>query len=344
MSESVAAHVRAAGFMISLRGHAQLHRVLPMGVEYLNLALPARPLLASWQRWYQPDLRWLFRGYDVVHGTNFVVPPVKGIATVVTVHDLTPLLYPHLCRPEVLGFPTLVRHAIGAGAIVHTPSEFVRAQVLDYFGAEPSRVVAIAHGVTPLVSNPSPPSIARQLDGRPYILAMSTLEPRKGLVYLVRAFERIGSRHPDVRLVLTGQPGWGMDELLAEFRGPAVAERILLPGYVSDQERSWLLRNAHVFAYPSLYEGFGLPLLEAMSVGTPVVTTNVGAIVEVAAEAAMMVPPRAVEELAQALEVLLDESETRAAMIERGYARAAQFSWKTNGEQMAALYARAAQG
>jgi glycosyltransferase involved in cell wall biosynthesis len=173
---------------------------------------------------------------------------------------------------------------------------------------------------------------------------MSTLEPRKGLVYLVRAFERLASLHPDIRLVLTGKPGWGMDELLAEFRDPAVAERILLPGYVSDQERSWLLRNAHVFAYPSLYEGFGLPLLEAMSVGTPVVTTNVGAIYEVAAEAAMMVAPRAVDELAQALELLLDESETRAAMIARGYARAAQFSWKANGEQMASLYAKAVQG
>ena len=344
MSESVSAHVRAAGFMISLRGHAQLHRVLPVGVEYLNLALPARPLLASWQRWYQPDLRWLFRGYDVVHGTNFVVPPVKGTATVVTVHDLTPLLYPHLCRPEVLGFPALVRRAIDAGAIVHTPSEFVRSQVLDYFGVEPSRVVAIAHGVTPLVPNPSPPPIARRLDGRPYILAMSTLEPRKGLVYLVRAFERMAPLYPDIRLVLTGQPGWGMDELLAEFRDPAVAERILLPGYVSNQERSWLLRNAHVFAYPSLYEGFGLPLLEAMSVGTPVVTTNVGAIREVAAEAAMLVAPRAVDELAQALEVLLGESETRSTVIERGYARAAQFSWRANGEQMAALYAKAAQG
>jgi glycosyltransferase involved in cell wall biosynthesis len=299
--------------------------------------------LASWQRWYQPDLRWFFRGYDVVHGTNFVVPPVKGTPTVVTVHDLTPLLYPHLCRPEVLGFPTLVRHAIDAGAIVHTPSEFVRAQVLDHFRVEPSRVVAIAHGVTPLVSEPAQPPVAHRLDGRPYILAMSTLEPRKGLVYLVRAFEQITSRHPDVRLVLTGQPGWGMDELLAEFHGPSVSERILLPGYVTDEERSWLLRNAQVFAYPSLYEGFGLPLLEAMSVGTPVVTTYAGAIREVVADAAITVPPRAVEELAQALEVLFDESATRAVMIERGYARAAQFSWKLNGDQMAALYTKVAQ-
>lgn len=342
MSEAVSTRVDASGFMISLRGHAQLQGALPKGVHHLNLPLPARPLLASWKQWYQPDLRWFFRGYDVVHGTNFVVPPVKGIATVVTVHDLTPLLYPHLCRPEVLSFPALIRHAIDAGAIVHTPSEFVRAEVLEHFSVDASRVVAIAHGVTPLVADPKEPPVARLLDGRPYILAMSTLEPRKGLVYLVRAFGQISDRHPEVRLVLTGQPGWGMEELLAEFQEPSVSERILMPGYVTDEERSWLLRNANVFAYPSLYEGFGLPLLEAMSVGTPVATTFVGAIREIAADAAIMVAPRAVDELAQALEVLLYDSATRALMIERGYTRAAQFSWEANGEQMAALYARAA--
>lgn len=340
MAGSVAPHVDAAGFMVSLRRHGQLRQALPTGVAYLNLALPARPLLASWQRWYRPDLRGLFRGFDVIHGTNFVVPPVRGKATIVTVHDLAPLLYPHLCRPEVLVFPTLVRHAVEAGSFVHTPSEFVRGQVLDYFGIAPDRVVAIGHGVTPLCAQPSIPPIATELAGHPYILALSTLEPRKGLRYLVQAFAELAPRYPDLRLVLTGQSGWGLDELLASLGASVLAGRILLPGYVAEDARSWLLRNAHVFAYPSLYEGFGLPPLEAMSVGTPVVTTTAGAIMEVVGDAAITVAPRSADELASALTRVIEDDELRESLIEQGYSRAARFSWDRSGEQMAALYAR----
>ncbi|WP_298212029.1 glycosyltransferase family 1 protein [Ferrimicrobium sp.] len=342
MAEAVASHVDATGFMVSLRRHGQLRQALPAGVDYLNLPLPARPLLASWQRWYRPDLRDLFHGFDVIHGTNFVVPPARGKATVVTVHDLTPLLYPRLCRPEVLAFPTLVRHAVQAGSFVHTPSEFIRGQVIDYFGVEPDRVVAIAHGITPLQARPSLPPIAHQLGGRPYILAMSTLEPRKGLNYLVQAFADLTARYPDLRLVLTGQYGWGFDELLASVHTPALTHRILLPGYVTEDTRSWLLRNALLFAYPSLYEGFGLPLLEAMSVGTPVVTTTAGAIVEVVGDAAITVAPRSADELVTALTAVIEKDELRGELIARGRKRAALFSWHRSGEQMAALYAKAA--
>lgn len=341
MAESVARHVDAAGFMISMRGRGKLRDLLPPGVSHLSLALPARPLMASWRWCYCPDLRWLFHGFDVVHGTNFVVPPSRGIARVVTVHDLTPLLFPRFCRPEVLGFPALVRHAIRSGAYVHTPSEFVRQQVLEYLDADPERVVSIAHGITPLDADPEPPHFASLLDGRPWVLAMSTLEPRKGLARLVKAFEGIAPLHPDLLLVLTGQAGWGIDDLLGQLKNSSIAERVVLPGYVSDNDRSWLLRNATVFAYPSLYEGFGLPPLEAMSVGTPVVSTDAGAIPEVVGSAAILVPPNSVDELADALTEVVTSSTTRASLVELGYERARRYSWHTNGEQMATLYSQA---
>jgi len=343
MAASVTEHVDASGFMISMRGRQQLRALLPPGVSHLDRVLPARPLMAAWERWYRPDLRYLFRGFDVVHGTNFVVPPIGGIGRVVTVHDLTPLLSPRFCRSDVLAFPTLVRHAIRSGAYVHTPSAFVRAQVLDYFGADPSMVVAIAHGITPLPEGTSVTSaISSRLAGRPFVLALSTLEPRKGLIYLVKAFASISAKNPDLRLVLTGQAGWGIDELLGQLREPSLNDRVILAGYVSEDDRAWLLRNALVFAYPSLYEGFGLPPLEAMSVGTPVVSTLGGAIPEVVGPAAVLVAPGAIDELADALVEVMDSPSKRASLIELGYQRASQYSWETNGQEMAKLYAQVA--
>jgi glycosyltransferase involved in cell wall biosynthesis len=161
------------------------------------------------------------------------------------------------------------------------------------------------------------------------------------LTYLVQAFDRLASRDSDLRLVLTGQPGWKTDELLAGISSRSVAERIFLPGYVDDGARSWLLRNASVFAYPSLYEGFGLPPLEAMSVGTPVVTTTAGAIPEVVGGAALMVAPRSVDELVEALGQVLSDGSVVESLVKMGYERAAEFSWDNMGREMVELYRRA---
>ncbi len=334
------AGVEVAAFPISLRRRGALRGLLPDRVAPLELPLAARPLRWGWTHLGRPRLDALFSGFDVIHGTNFVVPPAKRIGTVVTVHDLTPLLFPEYCEPAVLDYPVLVKRALGAGTFVITPSHFVREQVLDRFGADPDRVVAIWEGPLEPAGQPeaSRPSWA---EGR-FLASLSTLEPRKGVVDLLAAFERVAAEVDGVRLVIAGRRGWGLEEFDRALAGSAVRDRVVLPGYVTPAERRWLLENAEAFVLASHYEGFGLPLLEAMAYRCPVIATTAGALPEVAGDAAVLVDPRDPEGLAAAIVKVLADPEGATAMVARGERRLARFSWAEMARRTAAVYAMAA--
>jgi len=322
---------------------------VPAKVRVQQRPMPARPLHAAWKRGSTPKVEWFFGKVDVVHGTNFVVPPTKHAGTVVTVHDLTPLHFPELCTPATLAYPDLIRRALRRGAWVHTVSDFVASEVVDAFEVDPSRVVTVAHGV------PELPSVSLGEAGRlverylpdgaaRYILAVGTAEPRKDLPGLVRAFDQLASRsgHDDLVLLLAGQPGWGDDALTAAIDHAQAAKRIIRTGWVDDVTLSALLSQAAVLAYPSLYEGFGFPPLQAMVAGAPVVATRAGAIPEVVGDAAVLTAVGDTDGLAGALDQVLTDAELRARLIAAGTARAATFSWDRCGEGLAHLYRRIA--
>jgi glycosyltransferase involved in cell wall biosynthesis len=293
---------------------------------------------------------------DVVHGTNFVVPPAKRAARVVTVHDLTAVRFPAMCDDSTRMFPAIVRRAVAEGAWVHTPSQFVADEVVVEFGVAAERVRVVHHGIPghgPSVDTNAPPRGPSPESAPPeslvlptgtvrYVLALGTVEPRKDLPGLVHAFDRLAGDQPDVALVLAGSPGWGDDALEDALSASPWRERIVRLGYVDDDTRREVLAGASVLAYPSLYEGFGFPPLESMAMGVPVVATSVGAIPEVAGEGALLVPPSDVDALASALTEVLENMEIRQALIKRGLARAGLFSWASCGEGLADLYATAA--
>jgi glycosyltransferase involved in cell wall biosynthesis len=284
----------------------------------------------------------------VVHGTNFVVPPTTAAARVLTVHDLTPVKYPELCDPASLVFRDFVQRAVQRGAWVHTHSQFVADEVVDVFNADPSRVRAIWSGVPDLgpgiASGPAtgpgtlPDGVHR------YVLAIGTVEPRKDLPGLVRAFDRVAAGQADVALVIIGSEGWGSSALDEALSSLTHRDRVLRLGYVPDAELVGWLRAAAVLAYPSRYEGFGFPPLLAMSLGVPVVTTLAGSIPEVVGDAASLVPPDDVGALADALDAVLGDQILAAALRDAGRNRAALFSWEQCAVQMADLYAAAAHG
>jgi glycosyltransferase involved in cell wall biosynthesis len=313
-----------------------LRAPLPAGA--LRLRWPAGPTLRSWGRVGRPRHRRALRGVSVVHGTNYVVPPWRG-PRVVTVHDCSLITRPELVNTTVHAFVPVLRRAVRTGAWVHTPSTFVADQVRELFGTE--RVRAIHHGPPePVVTSGSGASGLPGLNGRPYVLALAAREPRKNLVRLVEAFAAVGSHRPQLSLVLMGPPGPDQPRIEATIESlpHPVAERVLLTDWVDDHHRAAALRGAQALAYPSLDEGFGLPLLEAMQAGVPVVAADVGAIPEVAGDAALLVDPLDVDALAGALATAVDDDTARAGLVARGHQRVDEFSWNRSARAMADLY------
>lgn len=328
------------GFAVTWRGRGQLPAAVPEGVTVVDRPMPARPLREAWKRGDRPSVdRWIGR-HDVVWGPNFVVPPTRA-ATLVTVHDLTPLRYPQLANAATLAYPVLIRRALRRGTWVHTPSAFVRDEVITAFGAPPERVVAIHHGVRRTA--PGDTASGRRLAGAErYVLALGTVEPRKDLPSLVAAFDALAADHPDVRLVIAGPDGWGAEALTEAIGRAHHGHQIVRLGWVSDDDRQALLRGAAVFCYPSVYEGFGLPPLEAMSAGVPVVATSAGALPEVCGAGADLVPTGDTAALRAALVRALDDEAHRAELIARGTAALERFEWSRTAEAFAGLIHRVA--
>jgi alpha-1,3-rhamnosyl/mannosyltransferase len=176
-----------------------------------------------------------------------------------------------------------------------------------------------------------------------YVLALGTVEPRKDLPSLLAAFDAAAARLPDVRLVVAGPDGWGQPAFDDALARTVHRDRVVRVGWVEDPVRAALLSGAWAYAYPSLYEGFGFPPLEAMAVGVPVVATTAGALPEVLGDAARLVPPGDTDALAEAL-VALDDDAERAALVERGRRRVGRFSWDACADGLTALYRRAVGG
>ena len=342
------ADVRASAFAVSWRRRHGLAGVVPPGVTVRQRPMPARPLQFLWHRSDAAPIEWFTGDADVVHGTNYVVPPARRAARVVTVHDLTVWRYPELCDPATLSFPAFVRRAIEGGAFVHTHTQFVADEVVDRLGADPGRVRAIAPGIPrrpdamPGDVDGAPPAVGLPPGTDRYVLAVGTIEPRKDHPGLVRAFDGLAADRPDVALVVVGASGWGVEAFEAAVVASPFRSRIVRPGFLGDGELASLLAHAAVLAYPSVYEGFGFPPLEAMAAGVPVVASAAGSVPEVAGAGACLVPPGDPDALGAALARVLDDDRERQALIARGRDRAAGFTWERCAEEFVELYRNAA--
>jgi glycosyltransferase involved in cell wall biosynthesis len=339
--------VRAYAVTWRRRGMVQAH--LPAGVRAQQRPMPARPLHALWARGDTPPLEWFIGAVDVVHGTNFVVPPTGHAAAVASVHDLTPVHHPEMCNEATLAYPGLIRRALGRGAWVHTDSAFVAGEVVAAFRADPARVRVVNPGI-PELPHLSEAEAAAAL-GRllppgtgPYCLAVGTAEPRKDLPGLVGAFTEVAARQGDVSLVLAGPPGWGEESLAAAIAASPARDRIVRTGWVDPPGLAALLARATVLAYPSRYEGFGFPPLQAMRAGVPVVATRAGSLAEVLGDGALLVDPGDHDTLAGALLACLADEALRHRLVAAGTAWSARFSWERCGAGLEELYRDAAGG
>lgn len=284
--------------------------------------------------------------FALFHGTNFDLPYWTTCPTVLTIHDLSLLLFPqthepHLVRRAGRVLPLMVRKAT---AII-TPSETVKRELCEHLEVNEDKVFAIPEAARacfyPALSSETEP-IRQRLGIQPeFILFVGTVEPRKNLLTLARAFERIANTHARLQLVIAGQKGWLSDDLMAYLDESGIRDRVLFTGHLSDDDLRALYSSCRVFAYTSLYEGFGLPLLEAMACGAPVVTSNVGSIVETVGDAARLVSPTDASELAQAISALLDDPREREHRSALGIEHAKKFSWERTAAATWEVYQKA---
>jgi glycosyltransferase involved in cell wall biosynthesis len=326
-------------FSLTWRGRGGLATVVPRDVAVVTRPIPARPARWLWKRMDWPRIDAWTGPVDVVHGPNYVVPPTRA-ARVVSVHDLTTVRFPELCTRDTLDFPALVQRAIDGGAWVHTDSEFVADEVRSHFEVAVDKVVAIHLGVPDLPES-EPGAGGRLAGGERYVVAVGTIEPRKDLARLVEAFDEVAADDDELRLVIAGPDGWGTEQVADAIDRARHSSRIVRTGWVSDDERAALVRDAIALVHAARYEGFGFPPLEAMTAGVPVVATGAGAVTEVVGDAGLVVAPEDTAAMAAALARIVDDGELRATLVRRGSERAAQFSWARCADQLADLYQRA---
>jgi glycosyltransferase involved in cell wall biosynthesis len=311
------------------------------------------PIPATWferssMRWELPRLEWLAR-FDVLFAPNFVPPPTASRRLVVTIHDLAFRLHPETAPMATRRWLDRLDRAVRQAAEVVAVSEATRRDLLELYALNPDRVTVIHHGIDADRFRPAPPEEVDRIRGRhgiegPYLLFLGGLEPRKNLPALVRAWSRV----PDgPGLVIAGASvPWNpegrteLERTLAALPG-AVRHRITLTGYVGHRDKVALLTGALALAFPSLYEGFGLPILEAMAVGTPVVTSDVSSMPEVAGDAAVLVDPRDEEALADGLGRVVTDHDLVERLRAAGRDRIGEFGWDRSARAHAEVLHRA---
>ena len=297
--------------------------------------LSGLPLLPGW--------RTAIDASDLFHGADVVTPRLRQ-PIVITIHDLTTLIFPHhhsqLNRLYLRwALPVMARRA---DAII-ADSHATKRDIVALLSAAPEKVTVVHLGVDTARFAPQAPaaveSVLASLGVRaPYVLAVGTLEPRKNLVTLLQAYATLPQSAP--QLVLVGGKGWGDDRLALAIREMGLADRVRLTGYVADELLPALYSGAEAFVYPSLYEGFGLPVLEAMACGAPVITSNVSSLPEVVGTAALLVDPHDVRQLAGALEMLLESPARRRDLRAEGLARTQMFTWANCAQATVEVYRR----
>jgi glycosyltransferase involved in cell wall biosynthesis len=312
--------------------------------KILPIRWPNKLLNAAWAYSLFPKIETFTGSLDLFHAPNFQMPPTRKAASVLTIHDLVFLLHPEMAIPaSVRHFGPRIRHYAARADIIVADSHATANDIVTHLDVRPERVRTVYPGATRLreAGQNEIESIRRKHGiGQNYILFVGAIEPRKNLARLFTAFDLSGL-HRDFELVLVGPKGWHTDNIFATWRGLPCRDRIRWLDYVDDTDLAALYSGAAFFAYPSLLEGFGLPILEAMSVGCPVLTSGVSSMPEVAGDAALYIEPFDIDSIACGLRRLADDTALRLNLATLGRQRVELFTWERAASEMIEIYGHA---
>lgn len=311
--------------------------------SHQDTSQPARRVL--WEQLIQPRVLQDIKA-DLVHGPVFVGPLVSPCPVVVTVHDLSFIRFPQLFRPvNRLYLTVMTRLSARRARRLIAVSEHAASESSELLGVPRERITVVHHGVNGAFRPLPAPDVTnfRERQGLPerFVLFVGTLEPRKNLGRLIEAFARLDDL--TCKLVLAGGRGWLYDDLFARVEELELRDKVVFPGYVPNEDLPLWYNAATAVAYPSLYEGFGMPVTEAQACGTPVLTSNTSSLPEAAGDAGLLVDPHDVEDIASGLRQLLTDPDLREEMRKQGLKRVESLSWSRTAGQTIEVYRHAAQ-
>ena len=312
-----------------------------------NVCLFPRSVYIVLSMFFYLPYRWFFTSdADIRHFFNFIIPPFTKGKNVVTIHDLGFKRFPETVRTKTkillkLGLARSIKRA----DLIISDSEFTKQEILYFYPCAPEKIQVLYAGVDKQKYHDA---ISKEVIDEAksnngihgeYILYLGTLEPRKNIKRLVAAYARLKQKHADAPiLVIAGKKGWLYDDMFQEAKTHSIIDQVHFTGYVDERDKPGILAGALFFCFPSLYEGFGLPPLEAMACGTPVIASNAASLPEVVGDAGLLVNPFSVDELVNAMENLWLDKNLRKSLSTKGLAQAARFDWEQAAAQLFTLY------
>jgi glycosyltransferase involved in cell wall biosynthesis len=311
-----------------------------------NLTKQFTPVRSLFRKWWLAGSPALLRvmSFDVFHGTNYCIPLWAPCPTVVTIHDLSLFTQTQThenanVRRGKRRMPLMAWKA----TLIIAPSEWTKKEILEYLPVKEHKIRVVGEGarrhIIPQREDQILPVLEKHGIRGSYLLYVGTIEPRKNLLTLLRAYhELLRSTQHKPQLVLAGGKGWLYDEVFQLVNELQLQDQVKFTGYVADEDLPGLYSGALAFVYPSLYEGFGLPPLEAMACGTPVITTNVASLPEVVGDAGLLHAPADVHALTQAMATLIGDADARHHYKLAGLERAQQFTWERAARETQAVY------
>ncbi|MFQ5740555.1 MAG: glycosyltransferase family 4 protein [Acidobacteriota bacterium] len=304
------------------------------------------PVRNLWLQTLAP-LVLLQSGAEVAHFTNSIAPLLKSVPTVVTIHDMSLRLFPHFHpRRRVLTRPLVTLTARRADAVIAV-SHSAKRDIVDLTGVPAEKVHVIYEAAAPVFEPILEGQVLEEVRlryglGNRLLLHVGTIEPRKNLVSLVAAFAQLKKEKVPHQLVCAGALGWGYREVKRQIRRLEIGKHVRLLGYVPVADLPALYNLAEAFIFPSFHEGFGLPVLEAMACGTPVITAGHSSLAEIAGDAVELIDPHRIESILQALERLIDNQNRQGELAQRGLERSRRFTWHRAARETLQVYRRVA--
>jgi glycosyltransferase involved in cell wall biosynthesis len=316
-----------------------------------NITTHSAPVDVKWvyRLWHRLRLpipvQWFTGKLDLFHAPDFVLPPIQGnIPTLLTVHDLSFIHYPDTFTPALVNFlNNVVPRSVNRATHILADSYATKSDLVDLWQVPKDKITVLYSGVHPRFqpSNDEQKLAAvrqkHELGDTPYLLSLSTIHPRKNYQMLIRAFKPIAEQFPH-NLIIGGGKGWLYEPVFAEVEKQGLQGRVKFIGFVDDEDLPALYTQATLFLFPSLYEGFGLPLLEAMACGVPVISSNSSSLPEVAGNSALTLDPLRPHLWTKTITQLLQDPSQRVKMVSAGFRQTQDFTWQRSANQLLQIY------